>query len=354
MPLSRAVAGAAVVGLALLLASPARIAAQPWAGRAILQGSILDEHGAPVAGARVTIRAGSTVDAAAPGPAPELSNADGRWAFSGLAAGAWAMRVEKEGYATAEGPVRVDAPRPTPPVTVTLRRPVAPAAAGEPAGAIRAAIEAGNALLAAAQWRQARQRYEEALALITDPGSRPPVLRAIAQTYSMERDDRRALEWLERARATKADDPETLNMLAQVQQALGRPDLAIASLAASLSLRDDPTTTRQIVDLLVAAGRDDEARAYHERLGSGAKVDPTSLLNAGIRHYNERAFDRALQSFERAVRENPELAEGYYYRALARRALGRADEAEADLRRFLDLAPDHAKAADARAMLDAQ
>ena len=87
------------------------------------------------------------------------------------------------------------------------------------------------------------------------------------------------------------------------------------------------------------------------QLPDGTKIDGTVLLNLGIKSYNEGALDAALAQFERAVTENPQLPEAYYFRGLAHLALGHTAEARADFEKLLEIAPDHARAAEAREFL---
>ena len=89
------------------------------------------------------------------------------------------------------------------------------------------------------------------------------------------------------------------------------------------------------------------------QLPEGTKIDPVSLLNVGIRAYNEGKYDKALESFNRVAAENPELADAYFFRALAYMPIGKMKEAKADFQKFLEMAPNHAKAKEAKEMLDA-
>ena len=348
----------ALFGVWLLsaLAAAVPLSAQEWAGRGRLQGVLKDEAGKPVAGARLTFRKGDQkVDPAAPGPAPQVSNDKGKWSIGGLAGGQWSVMIEKEGFLISEGVLQVNEFGVAQPVTITMKKPSkemleAQAQAGVGAE-IRAALEAGNALIAQEQWSAARAEYEKALAKMEDPQYKPMVMRAVAQTYAMEKNNEKALELLEQTVAMKGDDPDTLNMLGQVQYNLGQTEKAIETLKASLALKEDPTTTQLLVNLLVDAGREEESRTYLAKLGAGAKVDPISLLNVGIRLYNENKFEKALETFNRVVSENPDLPEPYYYRALVYLPLNKMKEARADFTKFLELAPEHKNAADAREML---
>ena len=114
---------------------------------------------------------------------------------------------------------------------------------------------------------------------------------------------------------------------------------------------DDTDTVRLLVDMLMAAGREDEAEPYLAKLPAGTAVDPTTILNLGINRYNEGKMEEALAQFERAVRDNPAFGPAYYYRGLAHLGLGKTAEAKADFEKFLELEPGHAKAEDAREFL---
>lgn len=334
----------------------APLGAQEWAGRGRLQGVLKDEAGQPVAGARLTFRKGEVkIDPATPGPAPVVSNDKGKWSIGGLAGGLWSVSIEKEGFLISEGTLQVNEYAVAQPVTITMKKPskeLLEQQAQAGAGAeIRAALEAGNAFLTQEKWAEARAEYEKALAKMEDPEYKPMVQRAVAQTYAMEKNNEKALELLEQAVASKPDDPDTLNMMGQVQYNLGQAEKAIETLKASLALKEDPTTTQLLVNLLVDAGREEESKTYLAKLGEGAKVDPISLLNVGIRLYNENKFDKALETYNRVVAENPDLPEAYYYRALVQLPLNKMKEAKADFTKFLELAPNHKNAADAREML---
>ena len=73
----------------------------------------------------------------------------------------------------------------------------------------------------------------------------------------------------------------------------------------------------------------------------------------GIKKYNDKDVTGALEMFDRVVRENPNLPDAYYYRALAYLNQGKTEEAKADFRKLLEIAPDHEKAAEAKEFLAA-
>ena len=303
---------------ALLSTSPA--SAQDWAGKARLQGSVNDPQGHPVEGAKVSFHQGA--DSAAPGPPAVLTDKSGHWAILGLANGPWRIVIEKEGFVTSEGDVKANEFAAAQPINVTLKAAVqqAPAAAAGPSGTeIMGWIQEGNTLLQEKKYAEARAQYEKALAQL-QPANQPAVMRGIAATYYEEKNVDKAVETLKAALEIKPDDPDMLKLL---------------------------------VSWLVASGREEEAKTYMAKLPAGTTVDPNSLLNLGIKAYNEKKLDDAAGYFNRVVSEHPELPDGYYYRGLVELAQNKTAEAKADFQKLLEIAPTHPKAAEVKEYIKA-
>jgi tetratricopeptide (TPR) repeat protein len=312
---------AALCAVFALLLSSLPAAAQSWAGKGRLQGEVLTQDGKPVPGAKVTLRKGDgRVDVSTDGPASVTTNDRGKWSVLGLAQGAWGVLIEKDGFQTSEGQVKVDEYSVAQPIRVRLNpaQAQAPAAAqkGEPSPGEEgvAAIEKGNTFLQAGQYAQARAEYEKALSKL-ETVNHPPILRGIARTYYEEKKADQAIETLKKALEIKPDDVESL---------------------------------RLISNLLVAEGKEAEAQVYMARLPQGETVDPNTLLNLGIKSYNDGKLDEALDQFSRVVKENPQLADAYYYRALAYLGLNKSAEAKADFQKVLELDPKYPKAAEVK------
>ena len=181
----------------------------------------------------------------------------------------------------------------------------------------KVALEQGNALLGQSKYADARAQYEQALSLleVDDPVLKSSIQRTIARTWFEEGKADKAIETLKTALALKPDDVESLQLIST---------------------------------LLVAAGRESEAEAYMAKLPEGAKVDPNSLLNLGIKLYNEKDLTGALDKFDRVVKDNPELATAYYYRGLTYLGLNKSAEAKADFQKLLELDPNNPNAEEAR------
>ncbi|HXU44350.1 MAG TPA: tetratricopeptide repeat protein [Thermoanaerobaculia bacterium] len=356
------------VATSLWLVAGSAVVAQEWAGRGRLQGEIKDEQGKPVEGAKLTLRIGSgRVDPAAPGPKAIFTNDKGKWVIGGLAGGAWGVLIQKEGFIDSEGQVHVDEFSPTKPVNLTLK--VIPkeviAAQHESAqnAELNAMLAKGDELFVAKNWSGARAEYEKALPKLEDK-LKPAVLKRVAKTYLQEEKFDQVAAPLEQALALAPDDAEALRLLAPTYYQLKQTDKAIDTLKRALAITpDDAALNKLMVDFLVDAGREDEAKVYMAKLPQGTKVDPASLLNIGIRQFNEGKVKEAFESFDRVVQENPGLSEAYYYRGLtaislsADSKMSAADQkakvaiAKADFKKLLEIDPNSPHAADAREYL---
>lgn len=306
--------------LLLLLLAGLPASAQRWAGRGRLHGEIKDDQGKPVEGAKIWLRmTEQSIDPNNPGDGPPAvtTNKSGKWSILGLAQGDWRALILKEGFLPSEGIVKVNESGPPPQAIVLTLKPAAAAAPAQQGPNVLEIIEEGNQLLTQEKYAEARAAYEKAL-LQLDPENHPPILRGIARTYFQEKQADKAVEVLKQALQIKADDVESL---------------------------------RLIVTLLVAQGKEKEAEEYIAQLPQGASVDPATLLNLGIKHYNEGNMPEALTEFDKVVKENPSLPDAYYYRGLAYLASGKTAEAKADFQKLLELDPNHANADEAREFL---
>lgn len=320
--------------LALVCLTAAPLSAQAWAGRGRAQGSVKDEAGKPVAGATVTLRKGDPpVDPKAPGPAPLTTDAKGKWTILGLGGGKWGVLIEKEGFITSEGAIDVSEFGPAPPTNVVLR--VIPkevieeaqrkAAEETATGQAKTALERGNQLLNAARTggqpdkaklAEARAAYEEGVTKLAEAqGADPEQAALFAETRL-----------------------SALRAIAGIDYELGETDKAVARLKEVLASKpDDVEVTQTLISILVQAGREEEAKQYMAKLPAGAKMDANTVLNMGIKAFNDGNMEKAFEAFDRAVRENPERSDAYYYRALVLLNKAKNAEAKADLQKYLEL-----------------
>jgi tetratricopeptide (TPR) repeat protein len=309
---------------ALLLLAGVPAFAQSWAGHGRVQGVVTDSQNKPIEGAKITLRKGDSADAK--GPKEILTDKTGRWSFLGLAGGQWRILIDKQGYIPSEGRTNIvessfDVPQP---IRISLKEidkaqaqaqaQAVQKSAGPSGNDIKGWIQQGNDLLQQQKYADARAQYQKALAQL-DKANQAPVLRGVAVTYYAEKNYPQAIDTLKQVLVLTPDDLQAVQLL---------------------------------VNWLVEAGREDEAKTYMTKLPQGASVDPNTLLNLGIKAYNEKKLDEAARDFDRVVREHPEMPDSYYYRGLVFLAQNKPAQAKADFQKLLELAPNHPHAAEVK------
>ena len=307
------VAGALLAGFLLATA----VSAQGWAGRGRLSGTVEDLEGNPIEGASVKL----TLDGA--GPEEVETNRRGRWVRAGLRSGEWIVLVSKPGFVPTEHAVTLNeyATGGDRPVLETELELAEAAAAGAAAladdaasQAARALLEQGNGLLAVEDFEGAIAVFSEALPSLPD-GAKASVLVIIAQN----------------------------------QVRLERDDEAIANLEKALVLAPENVDALRLISRrLTALGRSEEAQPYLARLPEDLQADPEILLREGVDLYNQNDFEGAVEKLTAAIEGEPEWADAYYYRGLARMAASQNEAAAADFRKLLELAPDGERAEEAK------
>ena len=109
-----------------------------------------------------------------------------------------------------------------------------------------------------------------------------------------------------------------------------------------------------MANLLLEKGKLDEGRAALEKVPQASITDPNIFINVGVLFMNKQKMDEAEGYFAKAVDLAPAQFDGYYYRGLARIALGKKEGARADMKKVIELAPpDASEAKDAKLYLEA-
>ncbi len=365
----------AVMALSLLATAAAVPAsAQDWKGRGRVEGTVTTEDGQPIEGVKVSLSPASDPEV---GPEPTYTNKKGRWSYLGLIGGTWKIVLEKEGFITSEGSTSISEFGRNAPVVVEMKpNPFA-------------AIGRGDALLDEKRYAEARAEYESSLphlppeqqvrlrarigdtffeegdmgsalgvyqAIIShlEPAEQAHVLLRLADIQAQQGNLAMARSRYEQALPSlaPADQARILVSIARAWDQEGDREQAIATLERALALSPDEVSVLQLIaDLLSREGRDEEAEAYLARLPEDVHLPPDMVLNLGIRLYNEGDPEAAMPHFERAVAENPNLPDAYYYRGLVYLSRQENDAAKADFLKLLELAPEHAKAGEVREFL---
>lgn len=330
----------------LLSAFAAALQAQAWSGRARLQGQINDQAGKPIEGAKITLRLNDA------GPAPLTTDRKGKWSILGLGDGNWKVTIEKDGYVTSEGQVHVSEFQQVPPIVTSLReapkQEPKPEQKGPTKGEIvNGFIDQGNTLMT-----EAANTYDNCVAHPPAGVAAKSVKATCEKLAAPKYDQARGLYQQAYDQADPKNKPTILGGIARVYAAEGNNAEAINTLKTVVAANpEDQASTKLLVDLLVAAGREDEAKPYMAKLPQGTSVDPNALLNLGIDAYNKKNLTGALGYFDRVVQDHPDMGETYYYRGLVYLQQSKIPQAKADFKKLLEIDPKNAHAAEVQEYL---
>ena len=190
--------------------------AQDGASIGRLVGSVEDSGGHRINGAEVVLESVNEG-----GRRTALSDGEGDWSVSGLPVGAWRIAIRAEGFKVAEGQIRVSGR--VEPLRVALRSfaEISPGGWEGNPQTVKNWLETGNSLLEQGHSKLAREELEKALQILPEE-SRPEVLRVIARTHFVEKNEDGAILALQLAMAYGPRDDETRRLLEAVGESLGR------------------------------------------------------------------------------------------------------------------------------------
>ena len=313
----RWIVGILWIGAALSVARTT--SAQEWTGKGRVEGSVVNTKGEPIAGAAISLR----WEESGHGGPDVKTDKKGKWAYFGLTGGEWTCSVEAPGYVPQKFSVHVAQGARNQPIDVKLE----PEAKAEEAHQelrvggktiskeASEAIERANAAFTAKNLPEARENYLRALQELPDM---EPLLMRLAAVYAAENNTPEALKY---ARQASEKDPN---------------DIYAWLLIATIEMQN---------------GNLDAGKAALDKVPPEKVTQPEVFMNMGIVLYNKKKPAEAEVAFDKALALSPDLADGYYYRGLARLQQGHKTEAKADLRKYLELAPNGSESKDVKAIL---
>jgi tetratricopeptide (TPR) repeat protein len=276
--------------------------AQSWRGMGRVSGKVMDEEGRPLEGATVKLNLPGV------GGTELKTNKKGEWQIGGISRGDWQIDIEMSPYEPRRISVSVAELSRVPPVEVKLKLDINEA--------IRVEVVKAGELIAKNQYADARKVYEGVLAKY------PSAYRLesyLARTYYLEKNYDEAIRHMKIA--IEKDPSDLENKL-------------------------------RLGNILMETGRMDEGRQLLATVDDSAVKDPAIFINIGISLMNQNKADEALPYFDKATKNFPDKADGYYYRALIRLQKGDLAGTKADLSKYLELAPNGTEAAAARKALE--
>jgi predicted O-linked N-acetylglucosamine transferase (SPINDLY family) len=153
-----------------------------------------------------------------------------------------------------------------------------------------------------------------------------------------------ALPAIRKSAALSSADPEALNNLGFVQQALSQESEAETSFRRALDLNPDFAEAHcNLGNALRELGRVNEALVSYQRAIALKPDLAMAHSNLGATLWDLDRFDEAIASYSRATSISPDLAEAHSNLGAAFSDFGNPDEAAASYRRAAEVSPDNQK-----------
>ena len=208
------------------------------------------------------------------------------------------------------------------------------------AGATEPRLQALVATAARSLGRLTRAQQAATAAVASAPAI-PEYRKLLAEILVARDDGVRALQVLS---PLSNDDPEVLRLGTLAALSVGSPEALAATreaITAHLEAEEEPSAEMEAlaIRVRVALGESSEVSSEARRLARDNPGDPNVGLALGEVFLAERRADDAIEALTRVVAAAPEEAEGHVLLARAQRMAGQGEEAEASLRRALELRP---------------
>jgi Tfp pilus assembly protein PilF len=309
--------------LGLILLLPALILpAQDDLGRGRISGNVVDESGAKVAGALVTVeslRSDTRLEV--------KTDKKGHFAVAGLGTGTWRVTASKEGYLSVVTEVQVSQIKANPPVDLTLSR--ASGSGALPTAETGAALlDNGNALLKAG-------RYDEALAVFEEFAAKFPDIYAVRLNIGRV--------FMEKGDLDRAEN--------EFRAVLDKNGTALAD------LRKNKDTSLKALsglgEVALKRGDFDSAQGFFRQALEISPEDPAAAYNVGEILFSNQKTDDAIAYFELAIKIKGDWPKAYHRLGLVYLNKGDLDKALENLKKFLALDPGNPEAAGVKAAVAA-
>jgi tetratricopeptide (TPR) repeat protein len=292
------------------------IYSQATTGRGKMTGSVMDaETGEPVEGVTIKLYC---VRAKAFHRVSPKTNKEGHWKAMYLRGGLWNVDFQKGGYETKKISFRVEttpgAKKPS--IDITLRKIEGPALED----VILKEIDVANKLLSERKLSEAREKFEAILANNKDREGIAIVNLYLGNTYAMEENFPKAIEYY-----TKAIEkyPKNKELLISIGNAYNNMN------------------------------RYEDAMIWFKKVSFEEIGNIDTLYNIGVILYNKAQYNDAIKYFEKSTQVDVEFSEGYYQLGMTYTALNKIPEALAALKKFMELDPESPNFQTAKAIVDA-
>lgn len=275
--------------------------AQEWKGKSELRGVVVDETGAPVKDAQVTLRMGSFTE----GPKAAKTNGKGEFRVNNLKDGQWSVEVGANNYAVRRMRVDVTGKSMLDVKLVNF-------------ASLQSSITAGNEFFNQKQYAQARAEFEK---ILTAQPELTDLHRNIAYTYSMEKNHAKTIEHIDKLFEAERTGNTSGLMQLSVSPAEAKNELVLMGIESSVGMKNY-----------------DKMNAYLKDLDDAVLGEPAPLLNVAIGLINAEKYDNALEILDRTAKSFADSPLPHFYKGLAKLRAEKNAEAKPDLEKFVQMA----------------
>ncbi len=287
-----------IVLVILLSLLPTLLWAQAGRGKGRVRGTVKDEEGNPIVGAKIvadTDRYELKFEAE--------SDQNGRWAIMGMGVAQWRFTASKEGYIPAMLNLNVSTVRSNPPLDFVLKK----ATTAE----ILGGKEETRQLILQAEQNFNSGKYNEAL-----------------QAYQQ----------------VLAENPSIYQLHVNVGSCyleLGEYDKAIAEYEAFLEQEPDYSPVlSKLGETYVRKGDFDQAVGYFQKVIEHSPDEHTTYYNIAEIYFDSGDVDKAIEYYQKALEVKPDWGKGHLKLGYAYLNKGDNEQAVLHFEKFLELEPD--------------
>jgi len=313
---------AAWLGLAAVLVLAPAAAAQNNLGRGRISGSVVDENGNPIEGAKVAVQSLTS-----PTRLDAVSDAKGRFAVGGMGSGEWNIAVTRDGYAPGSLGVNISQLKPNAPAVIALKKLAGVEAFKADKGSSEM-FDKGNQLYA-------EGRHDEAIAIFEAIAEKYPEIYQVHLNLGSNH--------LKKGDLDKAQSEFQL-VLDKTLQVKGSYD------------KDKNTAFRGFSGLgEIALKRSDfeTAQKHFKQALEISPLDETAAYNVGEIFFSNLKIDEAITYFELAIKIKKDWSKPYNRLGMVYLNKGDFAKARENFQAFITMDPANPEAANAKAMIAA-
>ncbi len=305
--------------LAVLMAASIQMYAQQNLGRGRMSGDVIDESGNPIGGAKVVaVSSKNTVTTF-----ETKTNKKGHFAFGGLGSGVWRVTATMAGYNDCYFDQDVSQLAPNPPIRLTLRKldpnaPVAAAEGGKSSEQAMALAEKGNALIKAGDLDGALAAFEEFSSIYPDVYKiRTNISALYVQKGEYDKAEAEYKAVLDKIKAKSADYSSDKSTASSALSGLGEiclrkndTDTAAKYFTEALAIApQDEAGAFNVAEIFFSNQRIDDAIKYYELALSIKPTWSKPLVRLGFAYLNKGDYAKAGENFKKFLEVDPDNAE---------------------------------------------